>query len=407
VWLAAAEVAPAQDSGVGLTVRDALVYAEAHSPELGRLRAQLEARRADRRASIGLEAPTLAFGREGIPTSGDAFTEQRWVVEQALDLPMATYWRRQRLGAEIEVLALRLEAARQTLRGRVKTAYAEVLYAQEMVHLGAQGVMLGESLLAAVMEQVAAGAAAELDALKVELQLADARGALEERLRLHNEARYTLYHAIGLDPDAQAYGVVFPDTLVYRETAVGQEEVLSRLAGLPEIAGADRAALAASWRVREMRNVALPRLRLSYWPQDFGGGYRFRAFEVGVSVPLWFAFSERGAVLRARAEAEETRWSGVELRLDIKRDIERAWHGYQSSKQTIQRYATTVRALAEDVLARTREGYRLGQLDLLSLLDTQRTYLSAQVRYYEALRTYYVHLIQLERYLGRDLVFAE
>jgi cobalt-zinc-cadmium efflux system outer membrane protein len=289
----------------------------------------------------------------------------------------------------------------------VKTAYVEVLYAQEMVHLGAQGVMLGESLLAAVMEQVAAGAAAELDALKVELQLADARGALEERLRLHNEARYTLYHAIGLDPDAQAYGVVFPDTLVYRETAVGQEEVLSRLAGLPEIAGADRAALAASWRVREMRNVALPRLRLSYWPQDFGGGYRFRAFEVGVSVPLWFAFSERGVVLRARAEAEETRWSGVELRLDIKRDIERAWHGYQSSKQTIQRYATTVRALAEDVLARTREGYRLGQLDLLSLLDTQRTYLSAQVRYYEALRTYYVHLIQLERYLGRDLVFAE
>jgi cobalt-zinc-cadmium efflux system outer membrane protein len=128
---------------------------------------------------------------------------------------------------------------------------------------------------------------------------------------------------------------------------------------------------------------------------------------VGVSVPLWFAFSERGVVLRARAEAEETRWSGVELRLDIKRDIERAWHGYQSSKQTIQRYATSVRALAEDVLARTREGYRLGQLDLLSLLDTQRTYLSAQVRYYEALRTYYVHLIQLERYLGRDLVFAE
>ncbi|RMF54048.1 MAG: hypothetical protein D6746_14915 [Bacteroidetes bacterium] len=60
---------------------------------------------------------------------------------------------------------------------------------------------------------------------------------------------------------------------------------------------------------------------------------------------------------------------------------------------------------AATLLALTREGYRLGEIDLLTLLDTQRTYLDSQLRFYQALRDYYLDVIELERYLERDLIF--
>ncbi len=396
----------AQQPAGWLTVQDALDYAEANSPLLGRMRALQDANAGERLAGFGIDDPVVSFAREGIPTAGGDFNEQRWVIGQAFDFPLETYYRQKRFGAESDALALGLDAARRDVRGRVKTAYTEVLHAQELLHLGMQGVELGESLKDAVAAQVAAGAAAELDEMKIDLQLSEARSVLEDRLRLYEEVRYALYQVVGIDPGEQVYGVVFPDTMVYLDVEISQEDVLARLATQPELAGADATIRAARFFTREKRSEALPRLHVTYWPQDFGGGYRFRAFEVGFTVPLWFALNNRGAIAQARARENHDRWSRQEVSLTLKQDIERAWHGYQTSKITIDRYAETVHALADDLLARTREGYELGQLDLLTLLDTQRTYLAAQVRYYDALRTYYVNLIALERFLQRDLVFT-
>ncbi len=48
----------------------------------------------------------------------------------------------------------------------------------------------------------------------------------------------------------------------------------------------------------------------------------------------------------------------------------------------------------------------VGAIGLLSLLDTQRTYLDGRRDYREAIRAYYRHLITLERFLDRELVFV-
>ncbi len=405
--LLAATPAAAQEPQGWLTVADALRLAEANSPELGRLRAAIAAKNGERRASYGIYAPQLSFAREGIPSAGGDFSEQRWVVGQTLDFPLQTYFRLQRVGAEEDALSYTAEAARRALRGRVKSAYTEVLYAQEMLHLGTQSVQLNASLREAVTQQVEVGAAAELDLMKVELQLSEAQSTLEERVRAYEAARYTLYHTIGIEPDDQVYGVAFPDTMGYRTIDVTQEEVLALLQEQPEIASADAAIHASQLGTKQVRSAALPQLGLNYWAHYFGGGYSFHGFEVGITLPLWYPLNNRGAVMQARARTQEQVWNRQEVSLNLKREIELAWHGYQTSKMTIDRYAETVQAQADELMERTREGYQFGQLDLLTLLDTQRTFLAAQTRFYDALRTYYLNLIRLERYLQRDLVFSD
>lgn len=53
----------------------------------------------------------------------------------------------------------------------------------------------------------------------------------------------------------------------------------------------------------------------------------------------------------------------------------------------------------------TQKGYSLGELDLLTLLEAQRTYLRTQETYYQTLRDYYLTVIDLERYLQTDIIF--
>jgi len=53
----------------------------------------------------------------------------------------------------------------------------------------------------------------------------------------------------------------------------------------------------------------------------------------------------------------------------------------------------------------TQKGYRMGELDLLTLLEAQRTYLRTQQSYYETLRDYYLRVIELEKYLQKDIIF--
>jgi cobalt-zinc-cadmium efflux system outer membrane protein len=49
--------------------------------------------------------------------------------------------------------------------------------------------------------------------------------------------------------------------------------------------------------------------------------------------------------------------------------------------------------------------YRLGEVDLLNLIQAQQIYLNSQQRYLSALRDYYIQLVELERFLNLELVY--
>ena len=149
----------------------------------------------------------------------------------------------------------------------------------------------------------------------------------------------------------------------------------------------------------------LPALTVDFYAQDYGTGFDQHGFQVGLKIPLWVFPNYKGTLRQAKAEAQTWQWRREAVALDLKKQAEQAWHSYEASKRTIDRYRTTVQARSDELLQLTLEGYRVGELDLLVLLDTQRTYLASQQRYYDALRDYYFQLIDLERLLGEDIVF--
>ena len=396
------DVAPAPDT---LGIREALALALRHHPQLQALRARQEALQGRRLQAYGIETPQLYFFREGIG-SGQAFAEQRWTLVERIDFPLVTYYRLQANGLESRALTAELEATTARIRADVKRAYTDVLYAQELVHLRQEEVALLEQLREAVRARVAAGLATDLEVARTEIQLADAQSRLETARRDFLQARYELFRAVGLDPEAQHYDIVFPDTLAYVTVEIPQEAVLARLDQLPELHSQQAQLQAARVNIRQARASLLPQLQLDVYPQDYGSGYRFVGFQIGISLPLGFLPGYRGRVREARALYEMRRWELEDLRLQLKKQAEQAWHGYETARIVVERYARQIRDRSRTLLHRLQRGYRLGEVSLIELLDAQRLVLESEQRYYEALRDYYHQLIELERFLGHELTFT-
>ncbi len=394
---------PVAEDPRSLGVYEAIELAHQQNPALNSLREQIRMKRGQQKTSYGIHPPTLGYFREGI--NNGVFTEQRWTVSQTIDFPLTSYFRVKQVHTEREALIQRLEAETRTVTGRVKKAYTELLYTQELVHLREQEVHLSEDLVEAARVRVEVGEASELELMKAEIQLAEAQSSLEDAQRQIDNARYALFNIVGMDPDDQSYDVSFPDTLVYIDAPIDQDDVLSRIPQQPELQSATTRVNAAQWGLKQARSSILPAIQVDVYPQDFGAGFDSYGFQVGVRLPLWVVPNYRGAVQMARADMQSQSWRKQAVFLDLKKQVEQAWHSYETSRLTIERYTDTIRSRASELLARTQEGYRIGELDLLTLLDTQRTYLASELRYYDALKNYYDQLIDLERFLDEDIVF--
>lgn len=389
-----------------LSVSEAIELAGRLSPRLGEIRERAVAKEGEWLTGFGLAAPELSYFREGIGTPGTGFAERRWTISQSIDFPLQSYFRMRRTSAERDALLITLGAEKALLKGEVKKAYTDVLFTQELIHLRTEEVALANQFLEAARLRMEYGEATELEVMKAELEVAQAETALEEAIRDHHATRYLLFNIVGIDPEEQLYEIEFPDTLAFVDAVISQDEVLARLQYQPEIRGAERSLQAATLGVKQTKASLLPALTFDVYFQDYGSGFRQHGFMVGLKLPLWVMPNHRGGMQIARAEVESWRWRRQDVVLGLKKEAELAWHSYQNGKQTIDRFRSDVQGRSSSLLSLTLEGYRAGEIDFLTLLEAQRTFLSGQLRYYSALREYYRQLIDLERFLGRELVFS-
>lgn len=385
-----------------IDLRGAVDVALATRPEMLAAGARIDAARARRWTDLGVPGPSVSYAREGIG-SDPGFTEQRVVLSQEIPMPLGVSARSKALAAGVEAAVVERELLAAQITEAVKTAYLDVLHSRATLALRGRAVELSAALLRAVRTRIEAGEAAELDLLKAQLQDAEARDLLDLAERAYHFARYGLFRSMGLPPDDQRYSVVFVDSLSFVDVPVDQEAVLADLGKQPEVRLADAHARILGHEARGARFAAWPNLFVSWWPQDFGEGYRDRAFEAGLRVPITDWLGGGAARRRADAELRAGDQERESVLLELKKDVEQRWHSYDISRRTIQRYQQSLRGKADDLVRLTREGYLLGEFDLLALLDAQRTFVASEVRYLDALRAYHLDLIRLERYAGREL----
>lgn len=389
-----------------VTIQDAVDQAIRNNAQINQMRSRLKQKNEAWRMQSGIQAPEVSFMKEGINgKNSDPFLEQRLTVSQTVDFPLTTLYRIKALREEGKSMEFSIKAEERVIKVGVKTLYVEVLYALHLQKLRNQQLKLATELYNAVYTQFETGMGNGMDLTKAELQVAEANNDIDDARRQLHLARYGLFNLMGLQPENQKYTIQFMDTLRSTDVDISQIQALAVLTNQPLYKSSDSELLASNYFMKEAKSNLLPDIRFNLYKQDYGTGYNFNGFEVGLSFPIWYPLEQKGRIKTTLARQDEIRWKQQEIKLDMKKQIEHAWHSYEVSRSTIKRYDETIRSKAEKLQSLTLSAYQLGEVDLLNLINAQQIYLNSQQRYLSSLRDFYIQLVELEKFLDKDLVY--
>lgn len=389
-----------------LTIKDAVDQAIQNNAQINQMRSQLNQKKEEWRIQTGISSPEISYMKEGINNkAADPFQEQRLSISQSIDFPLTTSYRLKALKEEEKAMEFSIHQEERKVKAGVKSRYIEVTYALHLQKLRDQQLKLATELYNAVYTQFETGMGNGMDLTKAELQVAESNNDIDAaRSQLH-QARYSLFMLMGLPPENQKYTIEFMDTLQSKDVAISQITALSVLTEQPSYKSSERELEASNYFLKEAKSNILPDIRFNLYKQDYGTGYNFNGFEVGLSFPIWYPLEQKGRIKMNLARQEEIQWKQKEIRSGVKEQIEHAWHSYEVSRSTIKRYDETIRSKAEKLQSLTLSAYRLGEVDLLNLILAQQIYLNSQQRYLSALRDFYIQLVELERFLDLELVY--
>jgi len=298
-----------------------------------------------------------------------------------------------------------VHASENEIKAEVKSRYVDVVYALHLQKSRQNQLTLAQELYNAVYTKFETGMGNGIDLANAELRLEQAKNDLDQTEWILHQARYGLFYAMGLPVEEQKYSIQFLDTLQATDVEISQILTLSVQEKQPEFLSTKNQLLASDYFLKEARSNILPDIRLNLYAQDYGTGYDYKGFEVGLRIPIWYPFDQKGKINIALARHQEIEWKQQQIRLNMKKQIEYAWHDYSVSRSIIERYNSTMKGKADHLRTLSMRAYQLGEVDLLNLLNAQQTYLSSEERYLAALRDYYLQLVTLEKYLDKDLVY--
>lgn len=388
-----------------LTIQEAVQSALTRNAGLQQLRSQLNQQENFWRVSTGISSPAISYFKEGIPSgSGNIFDEKRITISQEIDFPLTTSYRLKGISQDVKALEFQVKSKESLVKVEVKSYYIEVLYALHLQQSMENQLKLSQELYNAVYTKFETGMANGIDLTNAELRLDEAKNDLDQTEWVLHKARYALFNSMGLPVEEQQYSIQFTDTLIASDIEISQIMTLDVQEKQPEYLAAEHELRASDYYIKEAKSNILPDLRLNLYKQDFGTGYNFNGFEIGIQFPLWYPFDQKGKINIALAKQEELEWKEQQIKLDTKKQIEYAWHNYSVSRSIIKRYNETLKNRAAKLQSLSLKAYQLGEIDLLNLLNAQQTYLASEQRYLTALRDYYLQLVALEKYLGEDLV---
>ncbi len=389
-----------------LTIQEAVNSAYERNAELQQLQAQFRQKENLWRTETGVSAPEISYFKEGIASGpGDVFDEQRITISQEIDFPLTTSYRLKALKEELNALELQIKSRENEIKVEVKSFYVEVLYALNLQKTMQNQLELAQNLYNAVYTKFETGMGNGIDLANAELRLEEAKNDFDQTEWVLHKARYGLFYAMGLPVEEQSYSIQFSDTLQALDIEISQILTLSVQEKQPDFLATQHQIKAADFFIKEAKSNILPDIRFNLYKQDYGSGYDFSGFEVGLRIPIWYPLEQKGKISTAVARQDEILWKQQEIKLNTKKQIEYAWHNYSVSRSIIKRYNETMKEKAAHLQDLSLKAYQLGEIDLLNLLNAQQTYLSSEQRYLVALRDYYLQLVALEKYLEEDLVY--
>jgi len=263
-------------------------------------------------------------------------------------------------------------------------------------------VQTAEALFDQATDQVKAGTAADIDALRSKVELQNRQQQLIQARNDFAIQKITVARVIGLSP-GQDFELT--DTSPYQPLEnITVDEALSRAyASRSDYRAATSDVLAAELSRKAAVAGYLPSLSFS---ADYGAGGAHpsdatRVYDVRgtLSIPIFAGNRVHGEIQQADARLEQARERRENLRAQIEADVRTAVLNLQSSEEQVKVARSNI-DLADQTLVQARDRFDAGVTDTVEVVQSQQAVASAHEQYISSLYKYNFAKISLIRALG-------
>jgi outer membrane protein TolC len=280
--------------------------------------------------------------------------------------------------------------------------YLQAIAQEARIETDDAQVKAAQALYDQATDQVSAGTAADIDALRTKVELQTRQ---QELIQARNDfaiQKLTVARVIGLAPGQE---FELTDKSLYQPfEGITVEDALKRAYA----SRSDYRAAASEVRAAELSRRAA---QAGYLPSlsfgaDYGAGginpssattvYDLRGT---LSIPIFTGGSVHGDVQQADARLEQSRDRLENLRAQIDSDVRAALLNLQSSADQVNVARSNI-DLAEETLTQSRDRFSAGVTDTVEVVQSQETVASAHEQYISSLYSYNYAKVSLVRALG-------
>ena len=435
-------VAAAQDTPApaAMSLREAVTYALAHSPDLKASQTEVRRRQSiatSARAGLLPEVDLAADASRTRYEHGYPFGASPSLLrfDTALYTGSAKWlaWDFRRTELDLAAAQERVESARagvdrrrQELVFETARLYLQTLAYTDLIRAGEARVTSLQSLLDRTNQLVSGGRAVPVDALKIQTRLAEVESSLATLRSGRRSSLSALAAVIGFEGDLPV--LTYTPASATLPAPPGPEGDLLRqaLAGRPELTAQDHEIGASERAEQAARKSAWPRIDLRAsvieygsngplgFPQLIGrllpgfpaaapsAGNAATDWVVGVhmSVPVFDGGRRRGQIQAAAAQVEEARLARQQSALRVVREVRTALADLDSAESRVKSLRDSV-AESERVLHDERVKFEAGRSVINFVLDAESALLTSQSLLSQAERSVATAALAVDLSAGR------
>ncbi len=291
----------------------------------------------------------------------------------------------------------KFEITKLELIRAVKTAYAEAIFAEENLKIATEQKKLAEQVLANVSKRVNAAAEPAFQKSKAEVELANASINLQKAKQDLQISKNNLANLWG--ENNSEYKLNSEDFWKYNSfekiDASDAERIIEKT---PYYNALNNTSKQAEANLSLEKANAIPDPTLSLGIRQFQQTDN-QAFVAGLSIPIPIFNQNRGNIIKAENQLEQTTKSNESSLVSLKNELVNSYNLLVTAYSQIENFKHKVLPSAEKAFKQTRDGYNAGKFPYLEVLDAQRTLFEARYNYNLALKDYHAQMASIQRFL--------
>jgi cobalt-zinc-cadmium efflux system outer membrane protein len=312
--------------------------------------------------------------------------------------------------AALQAAKLSRVDAQRTLEFQVKSAYIQVVLADQALAFAQEVQTSNVQTLDLNKRRYAAGAINEGDLARVDTAKLESDQAVDQAILAARQARVQLAFLLGVRGRVPDFGID-KDILKYRvpgvlQTSTPEALLRSAFEQRPDLRAQGYQAQRAENAIALAKRLRFPDLSLNAQYTQTGSGQSAiqpPTISFGISGTLPVFYQQQGEIRKAEADYDTQTLTQAKLTAQVVNDVESAYAQFGSSRKLVERMEASLLERAKTARDITKRQFEGGTATLLDFLVAQQTFIATNLEYLQDLTNYWTAVFALEQAVGTEL----